>query len=184
MNTEIINAKHKILNEDEIKGVVEIECHPKVREWLFEYVDKNVQKEYLAYKRFFTNLPKNKKAEILVAKCDGHVAGFLGLWRRGKYKEHVATLGISVHPDYWGNGIATHLIESAVELAKDSGLIRLEIETMADNMAMRHVAEKEGFEFESIRKNRIFKDGELHDEASYCMLLDNGFIHTMSSGQD
>jgi RimJ/RimL family protein N-acetyltransferase len=184
LNTEIINAKQKILNEEEIKGVVEIECHPKVREWLFEYVDKSVQKEFQAYKRFFKKLKKNRRAEILVAKCNGHVAGFLGLWRQEKYKEHVATLGVSVHPDYWGNGVATHLIESAVELAKDNGFIRLEIETMAENKAMRHVAEKEGFKLESLRKNRIFKDGEFHDEASYCLLLDNGFTNIMSSEQD
>jgi RimJ/RimL family protein N-acetyltransferase len=172
LNLEIFNAKEIRLKNDDIKAIVEIECHPKVREWLFEYVG-SVNKEFLTYKRFFKKLRKNRRAEILIAKNKGHVVGFLGLWRLGKYMEHVATIGVSVHPDYWGNGIATALVKSAIELAKRENIVRLEIETLADNKAMRHVAEKAGFKLESIRKRRVQKDGELHDEASYYMLLNN-----------
>lgn len=85
--------------------------------------------------------------------------------------KHVASLGVSVHPDYWGRGIATQLVKFTVRIAKKKGLKRLEIETIADNIAMRHAAEKSGFRFESIRKNRIQKDGSCHDEASYFRLL-------------
>lgn len=85
--------------------------------------------------------------------------------------EHVASVGISVHPDYWGKGIAARLIKSAIELAKEKGFKRLEIETLAENAAMRHVAEKLGFKLESLRKNRIKKDGSYRDEAAYFLLL-------------
>jgi len=171
LRLEIFNAKQTPLKDEDVRSIVEIECHPKVREWLIEYVDGNVEEELQAYKRFFRNLPKNTRAEILVVKCDGRVVGFLGLWRLGRYMEHVASLGVSVHPDYWGNGIATRLIKSAIELAKEKGFKRLEIETLSENTAMRHVAEKLGFKIESIRKNRIQKDGAYHDEASYFLLL-------------
>jgi len=168
---EISDAKQTPLKNEDIKAIVEIECHPKVREWLIEYVDGNIEKEFKAYKRFFRDLPKNNRAELLIAKHNGCVVGFLGLWRLGRYMEHVAGIGISVHPDYWGNGIATQLIESAVDIAKNKGLRRLEIETLSENTAMRHVAEKLGFILESIRKDRIQKDVSYHDEASYLMLL-------------
>jgi len=49
--------------------------------------------------------------------------------------------------------------------------LRLEIETLSENTAMRHVAEKLGFKIESIRKNRIQKNGSYHDEAAYFLLL-------------
>jgi RimJ/RimL family protein N-acetyltransferase len=169
----VFNAKQTVLRANEIRTIVEIECHEKVREWLIEYVGGNVDKEYRTYKRFFRNLPKNKRAEILVARHNGNVVGFLGLWRLGRYMEHVGTLGVSVHPDYWGNGIATKLINSAIKLAKRKGFARLEIETLRENRAMRRVAEKSGFKLEGIRKKRLQKDGGYHDEASYFMLLDN-----------
>ncbi len=171
MKLEIFNAKRILLKDGDIRSIVKIEFHPEVQEWLIEYVDESIEKEFQAYKNFFKKLPENGRAEILVAKCDGQIVGFLGLWRLGRYMEHVATVGVSVHPNYWGKGIATELIKSAVELAKKNGFKRLEIETLSENMAMRQVAEKLGFKLESLRKNRIQKDGSYHDEASYFLLL-------------
>jgi len=171
LRLEIFDAKQNLLTNDDVRSIVEIEQHPKVREWLIEYVDTSIEKELEAYKRFFRNLPENIRADILVAKCDGRLAGFLGLWRLGRYTEHVASVGVSVHPDYWKKGIATHLIRSAIALAKEKGLKRLEIDTLSENLAMKHVAEKLGFRLESLRKNRIQKDGSYHDEADYFLLL-------------
>jgi len=171
LRLKIVNAKETPPNDDDVRSIVEIECHPKVREWLIEYVGWNLEKEFEAYKRFFENLPKNRRAEILLAKYDGKVVGFLGLWKLGRYNEHVASLGVSVHPDFWGRGIGTRLMKSAIKTAGKKGLRRLEIETLSDNTAMRRVAEKTGFDLECIRKDRILKDGSYHDEATYFMLL-------------
>lgn len=173
MKLEIINAKQAKLKVQDIKAIAEIECHDKVREWLIIRVETNVEREYLAYRRFFRNLPKNRRAEILVAKNGDRVAGFLGLWRYGGYMDHVAAVGVSVHPDFWGKGIAKRLMKLAIKLAKKSGIVRLEIETRSDNYAMRHVAEKAGFKLEKIRQKRIRKNGSYYDEASYYLLLDN-----------
>jgi len=171
LEIDISNAKDTPLKDSDIRSIVEIECHPKVREWLIEYVDGNVEKEFQVYRRFFRNLQKHRRVEIIIAKYDGRLVGFLGLWRLGRYMQHVASVGVSVHPDYWGNGIATQLIEFAIDTAKAKGIRRLEIETLAENSAMRRVAEKAGFKLESIRKNRIQKDEAYHDEASYFLLL-------------
>jgi len=171
LEIDISNAKDTPLKDSDIRSIVEIECHPKVREWLIEYVDGNVEKEFQVYRRFFRNLQKHRRVEIIIAKYDGRLVGFLGLWRLGRYMQHVAGVGVSVHPQYWGNGIATQLIEFAIDTAKAKGIRRLEIETLAGNSAMRRVAEKAGFKLESIRKNRIQKDEAYHDEASYFLLL-------------
>ncbi len=173
MKPEIINAKQTKLKVKDIKAIAEIECHEKVREWLIIRVENNVEREYLAYRRFFRNLPRNRKAEILVAKSGDRVAGFLGLWRYGGFMDHVASIGVSIHPDFWGKGICKRLMRMAIRLAKKNGIMRLEIETRADNYAMRHVAEKVGFKLEKIRRKRIHKNGNYYDEASYYMLLEN-----------
>jgi len=180
LKLEIFDAKQRPLKVDDIKAIVDIECHPKVREWLIEYIG-NVEKELLAYKRFFRRLRKNRRAEVLVAKSGKRVVGFLGLWRLGRFMDHVATIGVSVHPTYWGNGIATRLIKEAIRLAREQGVVRLEVETLRDNTAMRHVAEKSGFKLESIRKKRLQKDGSFHDEASYYLLLESARPHLLGA---
>ena len=172
LNVEILNAKHVCLTDEDIASIVEIECHTKVQEWLYDSFNLGHKEELREYQTFFRKkLSGNNNADILIAKCGGQVVGFLGLWRLGAYMDHVATIGVSVHPDYWGKDVATHLIESAIELAKEKEIGRLEVGTLSENASMRRVAEKVGFKLESIRKNRIKKGGSYHDEVAYAMLL-------------
>ena len=171
LNLEILDAKKVFLAEEDVRSIVEIECHPKVQEWLYVYVDPDVQKEFRDYQEFFRKLPENEKADILIAKYDGRTIGFLAVWRLEVHMEHVASIGVSVHPDYWGRGIARQLVKSAIELARGKGVKRLEVETLVENSPLSHLAEKLGFKLESLRKERIKKGGLYHDEVSYFMLL-------------
>ena len=168
---EVLDAKQIHLSNEDISSIVEIECHPNVREWLYDYVYPGAKKELRDYHEFFRRLPENRQADVLVARSDGRVVGFLALWRLGTYMSHVASIGISVHPHYWGKGIATRLIGSATELARQKGIKRLEVETLSENAPMRHVVEKLGFKLECIRSGRVRKDRRYHDEAAYFLLM-------------
>ncbi|MEM2110600.1 MAG: GNAT family N-acetyltransferase [Candidatus Bathyarchaeia archaeon] len=171
MSLEIINAKQISPEDFDIRRIAEIECNPEVKKWLTIHVEHDVEKEYQEYKRFFRELPLNPDVEVLIAKYDGQVAGFIVLWKLGIGMKPTASIGISVHPDYWKKGIATQLMKSAIEISREKGFQRLEIETMAENMAMRRVAEKLGFKLETVRKNSIKKNGSYHDEVVYYLLL-------------
>lgn len=168
---EIFDVKENHLSEDDIRSIVEIECHPCVREWLYDYVSHGVEKEIRDYKEFFGKLPENRKVDVLVARREGRLVGFLALWRLEAYMGHVASIGISVHPDHWGKGTATELIKSAIELAKTKRLRRLEVEALAENTPIRHVVEKLGFNLEGLKKSRVRKGGQYHDEVAYYLLL-------------
>lgn len=170
MKLEIINAKISPLRDEEIKEIVNIERHPLVKKWLVEYADEELEKEIEEYKRFFSDLQGNNRVDVLVAKINGRVAGFLALWRMDDDGQ-IASIGISVHPDYWGKGIATNLVRESIRLAKERGIRRLIIETLEENSAMRHVAEKLGFKLEEVRKRKIFKDGDYHNEVVYSLQL-------------
>ena len=170
-NIEIIEAKTEALREEDIRSIVEIEFNPDVREWLYEYVFLNFEKEFKSYIQFFRKLSQNRKADILLAKCDGVVVGFLGLWRLDAYMQHVATIGVSVDPCYWGKGVGTALVRSAINLAKRKEYKRLEIETLAENAHMRQLAVRAGFKLESVRKNRVMRNGSYFDEVAYSLLL-------------
>ncbi|MEM3745165.1 MAG: GNAT family protein [Candidatus Bathyarchaeia archaeon] len=171
MKPEIINAKTNPLRDDEVKDIVNIERHPLVKKWLIEYADEEFEKELEEYRKFFSNLQGDSRVDVLVAKINGRVAGFLALWRMDEGDGHVASIGISVHPDYWGKGVATNLIKESIKLAKEKGIRKLVIETLEENSAMRHVAEKLGFKLEEMRKKKIFKDGMYHSEVVYSLQL-------------
>lgn len=171
MKLEIFNVKLKPLKDEDVKAIVRIECHPMVRRWLVDYADEDFEKELEEYRRFFHELQSNYKVEVLVAKLDDRVVGFLALWRMDEGVENITSIGISVHPDHWNRGIATSLIREAIKLAKEKGVKKLIIETLEENSAMKHVAEKLGFKLETIRKGKIFKDGVYYDEDVYSLQL-------------
>ena len=171
LNLEIFDAKKQPLNDQEILKIVEIECHPEVEKWLYEYEKQDFKEEFEGYREFFKELPRNNQVDTIIAKYEGDIIGFLCLWRLGLHMEHVASLGISVHPHYWGKGIATHLIKFGIELSKAKGLKRLEVETLSNNVGIRRVAERLGFKLESVREKRVQKNGSYFDEVSYFMLL-------------
>jgi len=68
LRLQIVNAKDTPLSDDEVRSIVEIELHPKVRQWLITDMSENFEEEYEAYKSFFRNLPKNREVEVLYAK--------------------------------------------------------------------------------------------------------------------
>lgn len=171
LKLEIINVKLSPLRDDDVKAIVDIELHPAVRRWLVDYVYEDYDKELEDYKRFFQEVQSSDKVEVLIAKVDGRVIGFLALWRMDEYEEHVRSIGISVHPEYWGRGVATRLVKEAIELARKIGTERVMIETLEENIAMRRVAEKLNFKLEGVRENKVFKDGSCHNEYVYSLRL-------------
>ncbi|MBM3292850.1 GNAT family N-acetyltransferase [Candidatus Bathyarchaeota archaeon] len=172
LDFEIINAKNRVISEDEIRQIAEIEHSAEVKKWLVIHLEDTIEKEYSGYKQFFKDLKKEKEAEVLIARINGIILGFLVLWRLEDYMNHVVSVGISVNPNYWGKGVATQLINSAITLAKGIGVKRLEVETIAENWGMRKAAENAGFKFESTKPKRLFKDGKYYDEVTYYLLIE------------
>ncbi|MEM1515267.1 MAG: GNAT family N-acetyltransferase [Candidatus Bathyarchaeia archaeon] len=168
---KIINAKLEYLSDKNIKAIVEIEQHPAVRRWLTDYENEDFKTELDSYRKFFQELVNNNKVEVLVAKIDDQIVGFLALWHMEEYNEHTRSIGISVHPDYWGKGIATALIKESIKLARKIGAKKIIIETLKENYAMRHAAEKTGFKMEIIRERKVQKNGKCYDEVVYTLNL-------------
>ncbi len=169
MRFEIINAKQTPLRDEDVKSIVEIERHPMVKKWLIDYADEDFEKELEEYRKFFMDLQNNNLADVLIAKHEGRTIGFLALWRINEESGKAASIGISVHPNYWGKGVATSLVKESIKLAKGRGIRKLIIETLEENSAMKHVAEKAGFKLEGVR--RILKDGTYYSEDVYVLNL-------------
>lgn len=169
---KILNAKESTLSEDNIHTIAEIDIHPEIRKWDTDIHTKDVEENYRLFKKFFEELPEDENQEVLVAKVDCRVEGFLGIHRMSKRMKHVGEVGIMIHPEYQRKGIGTKLLKAAIRLASKKGYRRLEADTLATNVAMRKIAQKAGFKLEGVRKMRIRKNGQYLDEALMAIILE------------
>ncbi|WP_125587652.1 GNAT family N-acetyltransferase [Companilactobacillus jidongensis] len=84
--------------------------------------------------------------ELIVAIFDDDIIGFT---RLEKTTDGIAEFGVVVDSDFWNNGIASYLIEEALDWATDSTLNKLTLEVYKNNPAAIHIYEKYGFATES-----------------------------------
>jgi [ribosomal protein S5]-alanine N-acetyltransferase len=103
---------------------------------------------------------------------EGDVAGWASVSIISR-DHHVGAIGYSLHPRFWGNGIATHALRNVTQVATNpSGLAldRLEAVVAAENIASRRVLEKSGFAFEGIARGYLIIANRRVDHARYAWL--------------
>ena len=108
------------------------------------------------------------RGAMIVATVDGEHAGngsFMGLGGNRRYA-HRCSLGIALYQKYCGLGLGRHLMEFALELAKDCGYEQAELEVVADNARAIALYESMGFEIYG-RHPRDVK----YDDGSYADAL-------------
>ncbi|MCB8943441.1 MAG: GNAT family N-acetyltransferase [Ardenticatenaceae bacterium] len=102
----------------------------------------------------------------LVAEVEGKSVGFISLQHFQRPRmTHAGSVGMFVHPDYWGQGIGHRLMTAALDVADNwLDLKRLELEVFVDNEAAIHLYKKFGFETEGVRRKVAFGEGEWRDD--------------------
>ncbi|MBU0495226.1 MAG: GNAT family N-acetyltransferase [Chloroflexi bacterium] len=99
-----------------------------------------------------------------VAEVDGRVVGMLGLTVGTRRRSHGASLGMMVHPDCWGRGIGSRLMDAMIDLADNYlNLVRVELEVYPDNERAIGLYRKYGFEEEGRKRKYGFRGGEYVD---------------------
>jgi putative acetyltransferase len=102
----------------------------------------------------------------LVAEVDGKSVGFISLshYQRPRMT-HAGTLGMFVHPDYWGRGIGSKLMTAALDVADNwLDLKRIDLSVFVDNEPAIHLYKKFGFETEGARRKVAFGEGAWRDD--------------------
>lgn len=102
----------------------------------------------------------------LVAEVDGKVAGSGSLTQAQNPRlAHSGRLGMMVHPDFWGQGIGSRLMEALLDVADNwLNLRRVELEVHSENAAAIYLYQKFGFATEGTRRKVAFGDGHWLDD--------------------
>lgn len=130
----INNLKIEEMKLDDIDGVFEVE--------------KNCFEDYWSKDSFKKEL-SNNLAKYLVAKVDGKVVGYVGIWFVVD-EGHITN--VAVHENYRGKKIGDKLIKELVQVCKDNKIVSMTLEVRASNIVAQNLYRKYGFKMAGIRK--------------------------------
>lgn len=106
----------------------------------------------------------------IVEKAGGDLAGEALLWGIDTHNR-VAHLGVSLRPAYRGRRLGEDTVQVLCHYGFTvRGMHRLQLETLADNTAMRRAAERAGFEHEGTFRKAAWVMGAYLDEVIYGVL--------------
>lgn len=161
--TKLKNVRVRPQHPDDAADVHEILRHPAVGRTTLQIpsLERSVAEERVS------NPQKNIHRQV--AELDGKVIGGISLYRsENARRAHSASISMGVHPDYWGRGVGSALMEAVLDLADNwLNLKRLELDVNTDNPAGVRLYKKFGFEIEGTRRFHVYGDGRWAD--SYFM---------------
>ena len=149
------------------KSQAEVEYEKKqkieLQNMSFEDIDQVCEIENLSFatpwsrESFESELSKNSLAKYIVAKVDGKVAAYGGMWI---VLDEAHITNIAVHPDYRGQKIGEKLVRAMLQTAKESGTAHITLEVRASNEVARNLYKKLDFKDSGIRKGYYADTGE------------------------
>ncbi|MFN2520878.1 MAG: ribosomal protein S18-alanine N-acetyltransferase [Candidatus Limnocylindria bacterium] len=103
---------------------------------------------------FRQELTQNKNARYVVARADGVVVGYAGLWLMVD-EAHITTF--AVLPDFRRRRIGERMLQRLFEIAGELGAAWLTLEVRASNLGAQRLYEKYGFRRAGVRR-RYYSD--------------------------
>lgn len=95
---------------------------------------------------------------FLIAMAEERIAGYMILLKRKKVTV-LRLYAIAIHPGFRGKGLASSLVEKAIQIASKSGFSKISLEVRTDNQAAVSLYRQKGFEVAK-RLSQYYKDGK------------------------
>jgi putative acetyltransferase len=96
----------------------------------------------------------------LVTQIEHRVVGLAGLLVRGGKLRHSGWVGVMVHDAFQGRGVGRALLEAILAIADDHlGLVRVELDVVADNEGVIALYERLGFAHEGHKRQAGYRRG-------------------------
>lgn len=136
-------------------------------------IDDVYEVERLSYptpwsrRAFISELTENAYAHYLVARSQGQVVGYIGMWL---ILDECHITNVAVHPAWRRRGIGRLLLQSAIEFAEAAGGKRITLEVRRTNLVAQHLYQSFGFRSVGIRRG-YYTDN--HEDA-FIMIRETG----------
>jgi len=119
-------------------------------------------------RKFISFATQDDPIHIFAIEVEGLAVGGIGIHPQEDIYRKNAELGYWLAEPYWGLGIVSRAIESAVDFAFSTyDIDRVFARPFGTNAASQRVLEKNGFVLEARFEKALFKDGEYIDELVY-----------------
>ena len=108
----------------------------------------------------------------IIAVADGSICGSCDIRIQNRERlRHRAEMGIAVRKEYWGAGVAQHILEKAIAEAKRRGIRIIGLTVRADNKRAIAFYKRNGFEFSGGLRMLFCLGGNYVDGEQYELLL-------------
>lgn len=105
---------------------------------------------------YLENTAASPHTMMLLCMVDGKLAGNCQINRRTKKKNaHRGSVGIAIIREFWNLGIGTAMLRELIAIAKEWGLLQLELEVIEGNTRAMALYEKLGFRTVGFTPNAI-----------------------------
>jgi len=106
---------------------------------------------------FMAELFDSSRSCYLVAKLNGRVVGYIGVWL---ILDEAHITNIAVHPCYRRRGIGRKLLRSMMRVAASRGAKRMTLEVRASNIGAQRLYEQLGFTSVGVRRGYYHDNNE------------------------
>lgn len=115
-------------------------------------------------------LNQNPESQFAIASAEEAIGG-IGLIWQADVSAKSAEIGYWLGEPFWGQGIATGVLQAMVEFSfAHFDIMRIYAEVFEWNPASMRVLEKAGFQREGRLRKSVFKDGQLIDKVIYARI--------------
>lgn len=131
------------------------ELQISIEQMTVDDLDRVLEIEVLSYptpwsrRAFQSELSENSYAHYYVAKHEGQIVGYFGMW---VILDEAHITNIAVHPDYRRHRIGRRMLEFSFDRAKEFGATRMTLEVRVSNIPAQTLYRKLGFVERGIRK--------------------------------
>lgn len=102
---------------------------------------------------------------VLIAESGGQAAGLLtAVGGERKRQQHAVHLALGVAKAWWGQGIATRMLQDALAWSREVGVKRVELTVHTANLRAISVYLRCGFQVEGVRRSSLLVEGAYADE--------------------
>lgn len=122
---------------------------------------------------FIDGINSDPNHVMITCFVDGEVAGNCQLSMFSGMKiSHRASVAIAQRREFWNLGIGTQMFTEMIRIARERGIMQIELDYIDGNERGKHLYEKMGFVQTGVRPNAIkLRDGALLDEIAMVKVL-------------